>query len=64
MTLIVTQRGDRIIVVCHPKPPIIGSNYRALLTFRRHNFEHNPDQNWVQDLALRGRLTPRTGDNK
>jgi hypothetical protein len=53
MPLIVTQQGDRTIVVCKPKPPKIGGAYIAPRMYRRpYKHGHNPDQDLIQAALL------------
>ena len=55
--VIPSHGGARNLVVCIPKPPKIGSAYTNANHYRRpYTHTHHPDQDWLQDLALRGRL--------
>lgn len=49
MPLVVTQRGDRTIIVCKPKPPKIGDAYQRPIP--RGN-THAPDQDRIQAALL------------
>lgn len=49
MPLVVTQRGDRTIIVCKPKPPKIGDAYQRPIP--RGN-AHSPDQDRIQAALL------------
>jgi hypothetical protein len=50
--------GKRNKVVCIPKPPKIGIGYVKKPKYEYpYSNGHDPDCDWVQKLALKGRLT-------
>lgn len=64
--IIPSMGGVRNKVVCIPKPPRIGSAYLPKPRFARpYVNSHHPDQDWIQDCLLYGRITEtKNGENK